>query len=182
MALRICIGALALVAVLVVQALAQPNPSAPAPAPAAAPPVSFGADWVYEMRPPDIHSFQCVQPRCTPPAVISYRIYPPDVTMTLRQFRDEQAHLIKMLQDRGPPGTRIRLLDVSDKGSGPLRIYVARRLTEFPNGAREFRVSGMVLGKTRSATTISTSSDEKVSIDNHGTLAAGVMAFFNQRQ
>src|SRR5262245_33247820 len=64
--------------------------AAPVPSVAEMPPVAIGPDWSYEKRAPDVHMFQCRVARCSPPSRVSYRLYAPDNTMTLEQFRRDR--------------------------------------------------------------------------------------------
>ena len=185
----ICV--LALAAVLVGNAAAQQapqqGPSVQAPSSPDAPPVAIGPGWRYEKRGagggPDLHVFHCQQPHCVPPSAVSYRLYAPNRTMTLEQFRREQEEIVRALEQRTAPGTRITVLEIKgDEGSGPPRMFVTRRLTEQPNGTREFRVSSTLLGVSHSATLISTSPDEKAATANHSMFVIAVMLFINQRR
>src|SRR5262245_6828956 len=178
MAIRIFMSVLAVAAVLVGNAAAQ---QAPQQGP------SVGPGWRYEKRGasggPDLHVFHCQQPHCVPPSAVSYRLYAPNTTMTLEQFRREQEEIVRALEQRAAPGTRITVLEIKgDEGSGPPRMFVTRRVTEQPNGTREFRVSSTLLGVSHSATLISTSPDEKAATANHSMFVIAVMLFINQRR
>jgi len=100
--------------------------------------------------------------------------------MTLERFRREQEEILRALEQRAAPGTRIKILEIKgDEGSGPRRMFVVRRLTEHPNGTKEFRVSSTLLGVNHLATLISTSQDEQAAIANHSVFALAVMLFIN---
>src|SRR5262245_490783 len=180
MTARAVVGALALAAVLIGNASAQQAPPPQAPSSADAPPVAVGPDWRHEKRGADVHTFYCQQALCMPPSAVSYRLYAPDNTMTLERFRHEQEEILGALEQRAAPGTRIKILEIKgDEGSGPRRMFVVRRLTEHPNGTKEFRVSSTLLGVNHLATVISTSQDEQAAIDNHSVFVLAVMLFIN---
>jgi hypothetical protein len=100
--------------------------------------------------------------------------------MTLEQFRREQDSITRMLQERALPGTKITLLDVTgDDGAKLPSMFVVRRLTEFPNGAKEYRVSSTMLAARYAATLISTARDEETATRNHSVFAMGVLLFIS---
>jgi hypothetical protein len=100
--------------------------------------------------------------------------------MTLSQFRRDQNAILQQLQERAPPGTKITLLDITGDDGGKLpSMFLVRRFTEFPNGAKEYRVSSTLFGAKYSATLISTSQDEKAATANHSLFSVGVMLFVN---
>src|SRR5262245_33255243 len=108
------------------------------------PPVGL-AGWSYEKRTADVHMFTCRQADCVPQSRVSYRLYAPDNTTTLEQFRAQQQQVVKALQERAPAGTRIEVLDVTgDEGANTPRMFTSRRLITAANGAKEF-VSSSVL-------------------------------------
>src|SRR5262245_55703084 len=187
MGARTFISVLAFAAVLVGNAAAQQKPSAQARSSADEPPVAIGPDWRYVKRSADvgsdIHVFHCQQSQCAPPSVVSYRLYAPNNTITLEQFRREQEETVKALEQRAGPGARITILDIKgDAGRRLPRMFVGRRLTEQPNGTREFTVRSTLLGASHSATLISTSRDEKAADANHAMFVMAVMLFINQRR
>jgi hypothetical protein len=57
--------------------------------------------------------------------------------------------------------------------------FQVERLTEFPNGAKEYRFSSVALSKTNSATLISTSQDEKSARNNYGAFFVPLFLFAN---
>jgi len=180
---RTIASVLALTVVLASPAQAQAEPPVPAPSSADKPPVAVGADWRYEKRSPegrDLHQFFCQQPACGPHSAVSYRIYAPHAAMTLEQFRQDQERILRMLQERAAPGTRITSLEITGDDGGKIpSMFVARRLTEFPNGAKEYRVSSTLYGAKYTASLISTSQDEKAATANHALFTVGVMLFVN---
>lgn len=143
------------------------------------PPVAVGPGWRYERRPPDIHMFLCQQDSCDRSSRVSYRVYAPGNT-TLPQFRKEQEALVKALENRAPPGTRIEILGIEgDKGSKLPRMYKSRRVMTSADGAKEYSVSALLLGPRHAASLISSSHDEKASTANHAIFALAVMLLVN---
>jgi hypothetical protein len=164
------------------QETAQPNQPGIAPHPPAAemPPVAVGPDWSYEKRGQDVHMFLCRHARCAPPSRVSYRLYAPNSTMTLEQFRRDQEHVVKALQERAPEGTRIEILEITgDEGSGPSKMFTSRRRVTLRDGNKEFVSSSMLLGTRYSASLISSSLSEEASRGNHAIFVMGVMLFIN---
>ncbi|EJN13478.1 hypothetical protein PMI42_03174 [Bradyrhizobium sp. YR681] len=138
------------------------------------PPFSVGG-FRYELRPNDVHMFVCEQPGCGAQSRVSYRFYPPGNTMTLEQFREEQAQIVKMLEQR-TPGQKISILGIDgDSGTKVPRLFKARRLMVKPDGTREYQVSGYLFGDRGAASLISSSASEKASSDNYAKFAIGVM-------
>jgi hypothetical protein len=100
--------------------------------------------------------------------------------MNLEQFRDEQQRVVKALEERAPPGTRIAILEIEgDEGSGPPKMFTSRRLITSANGSKEFVSSSVLLGTKYSASLISSSNDEAASRTNHSMFAVAVMLFIN---
>jgi uncharacterized protein YndB with AHSA1/START domain len=185
--LRVASVAAALVGILIAPTLVQAQQprsatpgGTPGQAPADAPPVAVGPDWQYERRGEDVHMFHCRQGRCVPPSRVSYRLYAPNNAMTVEQFRREQETVVKALEQRGPPGTRITILDITgDEGTGPRRMFTSRRRIDHADGAKEYVSSSLLLGERYSASLISSSLDEAASRANHAIFVVGVMLFIN---
>src|SRR5262245_41771738 len=185
-AMRAARLAAASASLLIAPALAQSPPAQTAPgappaqAPADAPPVAVGPDWRYEKRPQDVFMFHCQSPRCVPPSRVSYRLYSPSTATTREQFRQEQETIVKALEQRAAPGTRIKILEMlGDDGTGPRRMFVSRRLITNPDGKEEYTSSALLLGTRYAASLISSSADEKASKDNHAMFALALMLFIN---
>ncbi|MBR0709586.1 hypothetical protein JQ603_24015 [Bradyrhizobium liaoningense] len=147
---------------------------APQSQPERGPPFSVGG-FRYELRPNDVHMFLCEQPACGAQSRVSYRFYPPGNAMTLEQFRDEQAQIVKMLEQR-TPGQKISILGIDgDSGTKVPRLFKARRLMVKPDGTKEYQVSGYLFGDRGAASLISSAATEKASSDNYAQFAIGVM-------
>jgi hypothetical protein len=143
--------------------------------PAEGPPVTM-AGWRYEKGASDVHLFHCEAAACAPGSRISYRFYPAGTTMTLNQFRSEQDIIVKALQQRAPPGTKIAIVGIEGEDGGVLpRMYKARRLTVAPNGLQEHVHSGLVLGDKAAVSLISSSRDEKAAGANYAQYGVGVL-------
>ena len=143
------------------------------------PPVAI-VGWSYEKLAADVHMFTCQDTQCVPHSRVSYRLYAPDTTTTLAQFREQQQGVVKALQERAPPGTRIEILDISgDEGAGTPRMFTTRRLISAPDGKKEFVSSSMLFGTRHSASVISSSLDEQASRTNQSLFVIGVMSFVN---
>jgi hypothetical protein len=151
-------------------ALAQaPSPSADGP------PVAIGG-WRYEKGASDIHLFHCEAAACVPGSRVSYRFYAPGTTMPLNQFRSEQEMIVKALQQRAPPGTKIAIVAIEgDDGASLPRMYKVRRLTVAPDGSQEHVHSGLLMGEKASVSLISSSRDEKAANGNYAQYALGLM-------
>jgi hypothetical protein len=148
--------------------------------PAKGPPVAVGPDWRYELRGEDIHTFHCEHARCVPNSRVSYRLYAPNSAMNLEQFRREQESVVKLLEQRSPPGTRITILETTgDPGTGARRTFVSRRRVDHPDGVKEYVSGAILLGKRNSASLISSSLDEKASRSNHSIFALAVTLLIN---
>jgi hypothetical protein len=154
------------------------------PASAGTPPVSVGPGWRYEKRSlerADLHQFWCQQPDCGPHSVVSYVIYAPSPPMRLEQYRQSQASTLTALRERAAPGTKITELGLKGDDTGKLpSMFEVRRLTELPDGKKEYRVSSTLLGTKYSATLISTSEDEQAATANHALFAVAVMMFITK--
>src|SRR5262249_6081430 len=116
MAMRTVASVLTLTIILAGSAAAQAPPSD-------TPPVAVGSDWRYEKRSAegaDLHQFWCQQPGCGPHSAVSYRIYAPHAPMTLEQYQQDQDRILRVLQERAAPGTKITLLDATGDAGGKL--------------------------------------------------------------
>lgn len=171
--MRFCVRLMSLLAVLVLasgSAFAQ----APKSQPERGPPFSVGG-FRYELRPNDVHMFLCEQPACGAQSRVSYRFYAPGKAMTLEQFREEQAQIVRMLEQR-TPGQKISILGIDgDSGTKVPRLFKARRLMVKPDGTKEYQVSGYLFGDRGVASLISSAATEKASSDNYAQFAIGVM-------
>ena len=170
--MRFCVRLLSLLAALVL-ASGSSFAQAPKSQPERGPPFSVGG-FRYELRPNDVHMFICEQPACGAQSRVSYRFYPPGNTMTLEQFRDEQAQIIKMLEQRSP-GQTITILGIDgDSGTAVPRMFKARRLMVKPDGTKEYQVSGDLLADRGAASLISFAATEKASSDNYAQFLIGL--------
>ncbi len=146
--------------------------------PSQSPPVAVSG-WRYERGASDVHIFHCEQASCgSASSKVSYRLYPQGVTagVTLEQFRREQENVVRALEMRSPPGTRIAILGIDgDPDTSVPRIYKSRRVAVAPNGVTEHLVSGMLIGARGSASLISSSPDETTTAANFGLFAAPLM-------
>jgi hypothetical protein len=159
---------------------AQSPPAAGSPA-TPLPPIGVNG-WRFEKR-GDFFQFFCNHPRCGPHAAVSYRLYAPDFTMSYAKFRQNQDEILPAIRQRAAPGTTISVLEIKgDEGSGPPRIFTIRRLSEFANGTKEYRVSTTLLGRTYAASLISTSDDETAASANSGVFIMGLMLFINMEK
>src|SRR5262249_2424441 len=147
---------------------------------AAAPPFAIGPGWRYDKRPSDVHMFICEQDSCNRSSRVSYRLYARDDSITLERFRREQASVVKALEQRAPPGTRIPIVSIEGDGGAKLpRMYKAKRLITAPNGDKEYVISSLLLGQGAAASLISSSLDEKAADANHAVFAIGTMLLVN---
>jgi hypothetical protein len=183
MAARMFMGVVAFtIALAGIAAAQQPSPPAQPPAAADSPPVGVGPNWRYEKRNGqggELHQFFCVAPACGPRAAVSYMLYPRQSPATLEQFRDSHQSVVTKLQEQSP-GTKVTLIEVKgDEGGKIPSMFVARRVTEYPNGTKDYRVSSSMYGEKYAATLISTSPDEKSASANHALFTIGVMLFAN---
>jgi hypothetical protein len=168
------------VAMLTQSAVAQTNIQIGPPAGASpndSPPVSISPGWRYQRAPNDVHAFFCEQDQCDRSSRVSYRLYAPDNSLTLEKFREQQKQAVQMLQERGPPGTRIAILGIEGSGEGIPRIFKSRRLVTNPDGSKEYVISSLIVGSRASATLISSSRDEKAVDKNHAQFGVAVMLF-----
>jgi hypothetical protein len=150
------------------------SPAAP-PAATQRPPVSVGG-WRYERGDGDLHVFYCNQPGCGGAgSKVSYKLYGPNTSMTLEEFRAGQGQIVKALEQR-TPGLKITVLAIEgDQGTAVPRIFKARRLAARPDGSKEYQVSGWLFGERGTASLISTARDEKDSNSNYAQYAIAVM-------
>jgi hypothetical protein len=154
----------------------QVGPSSPG-----GPPVAVGPGWKYELRGADVHMFICQQESCNRTSRVSYRLYTRNDTMTLEGFRREQETVVKMLEQRAPPGTQIAILSIEgDEGTGLPRVYKSKRLMTAADGRKEYVISSVLFGQGSSASLISSSLDEKATDANHAVFALAVMLLVNQ--
>jgi hypothetical protein len=151
-------------------------PSAQAPSvPADGPPIAISG-WRYEKGASDIHLFHCDNATCVPGSRVSYRFYAPGTVMPLEQFRREQEVILKALQQRAPPGSKITIVAIEgDEGASLPRMYKVRRLTVAADGSQEHVHSGLLMGDKASVSLISSSRDEKAAGGNYGLYALGLM-------
>ncbi|MBR0798208.1 hypothetical protein JQ615_22710 [Bradyrhizobium jicamae] len=139
-----------------------------------APPISVSG-WRYQRSSSDVHIFHCEQASCGAGSKVTYRLYAANNPMTLDQFRESQAQIIKALEQR-KPDQKITLLGVDGaKGTALPRMYRARRLTVTPDGVSEYQVNGLLFGTRASASLISSARDEKISNANYAKFAAAAM-------
>ena len=76
-----------------------------------APPVAVGPGWRYERRPPDIHMFLCQQDELRPLIARQLPRLAPDKKFDAGAVpRRAQEAVVKALEQRAPPGTRIEIL------------------------------------------------------------------------
>jgi hypothetical protein len=152
--------------------------------PAATPPVAVSPGWRYEKVPAegaDIHRFVCERPQCGPQSVVSYRIYSPSAAMRLEEYRQREDTVLAMMRERAAPGTKITVLDLKGDDTGKLpSFFEVRRLTEFPNGRKEYRVSSVLQSNKYSATLISSSDEEQAATANHANFTLPLMLFITK--
>jgi hypothetical protein len=181
LAVRTLVSVLALSAALAGDVSAQQDQTIQVPSSTETPPVAVGPGWRYEKRSAggaDLHQFFCQQPRCGPHSAVSFMIYPPRPPVTLEQFRRDQETTLAALRERAAPGTKITVLEIKGgDGSKLPSVFEVRRLTEFPNGTKSYRVSSTLFGEKYTATLISTSQDEEAAAANHALYAVAVMLF-----
>ncbi len=174
---RVFIRSLLALALLMAAGIGSASAQSAAAPPAATqgPPVSVSG-WRYERSGPDLHIFYCDQPGCGGAgSKVSYKLYPPNSSMTLEEFRAGQGQIVKALEQR-TPGLQITMLGVEgDQGTAVPRIFKARRLAVRPDGAKEYQVSSWLFGARAIASLISTARDEKVCNDNYAKFAVAVM-------
>jgi hypothetical protein len=120
--------------------------------------------------------FLCQQDSCDRSSRVSYRVYAPDNTFTLARFREGQEAVVKAMEQRGAPGTRIEILGIEgDEGGALPRMYKSRRVVTSPDGSKEYSVSALLLGARYSASLISSSHNEKASTANHALFGLAVL-------
>jgi hypothetical protein len=82
--------------------------------------------------------------------------------MPLAQYRSEQEMVVKALQQRATPGTKITIVAIEGEDVTTLpRTYKTQRLTVAADGAQEHVHSGLLMGEKASVSLISSSRDEK---------------------
>ncbi|MGY3453474.1 hypothetical protein [Bradyrhizobium sp. USDA 4353] len=173
LALRFLLLSLSLSAVTGLGGVRAETPAAP-PSAAAAP---FAVSGWKPQRPngTDVTFFLCEDAKCSPGSKVSYRLYPPNTTMTIEQFRASQEQTIKPLDQRVPGQTTTILGVDGDKGTGVPRVFRVRRLKVAPDGTKEYQVSGVLFGVKGSASLISSADSEKGSTGNFAQFATPVM-------
>lgn len=140
----------------------------------AAPAAMFG--WRYEKAANDVHFLHCEMAYCVPGSKVSYRFYPAGTTMPFAQYRSEQELVVKALQERAPPGTKITIVAIESDDIATLpRMYRTQRLTIHPDGSQEHVHSGILMDEQASVSLISSSSDEKAATANYARYAQGLM-------
>ena len=150
--------------------------SARAQAPKAeGPPMGIGG-WRYEKGANDVHLFHCEMAACVPGSRVSYRFYAAGTAMTFVQYRSEQELIVKALQHRAPPGTKITIVGIEGKETDTLpRMYKSRRLTVAADGSQEHVHSGLLMGEKASVSLISSSHDEKAAGANYTQYGVGLL-------
>jgi hypothetical protein len=138
-----------------------PPAAQPAPAPAPAPVGStFKVDgWKYQLRPGDVHAYDC-EKNCSPGSRVSYHLYPPDFNLTLAEFRDQQTRAVAMLQERLPPGSKIEIVRIDEEKVGDGRLLKSQRLTTLADGRKQHAISSFVFGGARPLSLISSADEE----------------------
>jgi uncharacterized low-complexity protein len=139
------------------------------------PPVAIGG-WRYIKGANDVYLFDCETAACVPGSRVSYRFYAAGTTMPLSQFRSEQETVVKALQQRAAPGTKITIVAIEGDDVDTLpRMYKARRLMLHPDGSQEHVHSGLLMGERASVSLISSSRDEKAATVGYAQYALGLM-------
>ena len=139
------------------------------------PPVAVGG-WRYTKGANDVHLFDCDTAACVPGSRVSYRFYAAGTTMPLSQYRSEQEMVVKALQQRAAPGTKITVVAIEGDDVDTLpRMYKARRLTIRPDGSQEHVHSGLLMGEKASVSLISSSTDEKAATGSFAQFALPLM-------
>ncbi|CCD95774.1 conserved hypothetical protein [Bradyrhizobium sp. ORS 375] len=123
----------------------------------------------------DVTFYLCEDAKCGPGSKVSYRLYPPNTTMTVEQFRASQEQTIKLLDQRVPGQTTTILGVDGDKGTDVPRVFRVRRLKVAPDGTKEYQVSGVLFGVKGSASLISSADSDKASTTNFAQFAIPVM-------
>ncbi|MGJ5133213.1 hypothetical protein [Bradyrhizobium sp. SZCCHNRI1073] len=149
----------------------------------ATPPLPFTVGGWKPQRPngTDVTFFLCDDAKCGPGSKVSYRLYGPNTTMTIEQFRASQDQTVKLLDQRVPGQTTTILGVEGGKGSGLPRMFYARRLKVSPGGEKEYQVSGMLFGARGSASLISSATGEANSTANFKQFAVPVMLLLAPR-
>jgi uncharacterized protein YndB with AHSA1/START domain len=139
------------------------------------PPVAIGG-WRYEKGANDVHLFHCEMAACVPGSRVSYRFYAAGTTLPFAQYRSEQEMVVKALQQRAAPGTKITIVAIEGDDTATLpRMYKTRRLTIQPDGSQEHVHSGILMGERASVSLISSSRDEKAATGSYAQYALGLM-------
>jgi hypothetical protein len=160
---------------MLVVAVAAVSQAAAQPASTQGPPVAIGG-WRYSKGANDVHLFDCETAACVPGSRVSYRFYAAGTTMPLSQYRSEQELVVKALQQRAAPGTKITIVAIEGDDVATLpRTYKARRLTIHPDGSQEHVHSGILMGEKASVSLISSSRDEKAATGSYAQYALGLM-------
>jgi uncharacterized protein YndB with AHSA1/START domain len=160
----------------------QAEPPQAEPPQAEGPPVAIGG-WRYERRvvprekgASDVHLFDCEAAACVPGSRVSYRFYAAGTTMPLSQYRSEQELVVKALQQRAAPGTKITIVAIEGDDVDTLpRMYKSRRLVVSADGTQEHVHSGLLMGEKASVSLISSSRDEKAATVSFSLYALALM-------
>jgi hypothetical protein len=145
------------------------------PPKAEGPPVAIGG-WRYSKGANDVHLFDCEVAACVPGSRVSYRFYAAGTIMPLSQYRSEQEMVVKALQQRAAPGTKITIVEIEGDDVDTLpRMYKSRRLTIHPDGSQEHVHSGLLMGEKASVSLISSSRDEKAATGSFSLYALALM-------
>ena len=168
--------ALAVLYIALVPLSALGQPATPTQQPGVTPP-AFGIEgWRYRPGANDVHFYDCERPDCTPGSKVSYRLYALGGPLkSLEQFRSEQERVARFLEEKGPPGTKVQVLQVEgDNRTEPPRFMRAVRLQTKGDGSKEFVISGVIMGTKLDASLISSSSNEKAAKSNYAQFSIGV--------
>ncbi|HKY85689.1 MAG TPA: hypothetical protein VJL90_02890, partial [Pseudorhodoplanes sp.] len=152
--------------------------SAPQPNASDQPPVSV-LGWRYEKGANDVYVFYCEQARCVPGSKVSYRLYANSApVMSLEEFRRSQEQVVKLLEQRGPAGTKFQILGVEgdNKTDRPALMKSIRLITK-ADGTQEYGYTGVIMGKKLDASVISSSPDRNAAASNYAQFAAGVAVY-----
>lgn len=170
---------LTLLFVLFLGSVARAEPATKAaPTDADKPPIAIGG-WRYTKEPNGLYSFYCERPDCAPRSKVSYRLYAPNMPMTLDEFRAGQEMTVRTLRERAAPGSKIEIVSFegSDgrKDNDPLRVFKVHRLHTDPDGTRLHYTSSIIIGPRLSVSLISSSTDKKKNDDAYTLFAVGLM-------
>jgi hypothetical protein len=143
------------------------------------PPIAIGG-WRYTKGSNDVHVFDCATAACVPGSRVSYRFYAAG-TMPFAQYRGEQEMIVKALQQRAAPGTKITIVAIEgDDGDTLPRMYKARRVMIHPDGSQEHVHSGLLMGEKASVSLISSSRDEKATGANYTQYGIGLLLLIHK--